>query len=203
MKFSGLLPFILISLVGCSEILTRRTFIETMNNRDERFFRPGKDFPIVVGDTTYPYLRREEILKRIPSLKQVKEMSLKEELLSKEAELSEQELIHYKKINEYFTNDSERIFYLSLSTNDRAVYRQHKGAKQKTQKRRKRAVSSVGMRLRPGMSQEDVMKYYGRPKSIEFFGLPQSELEKWTFYHKNTVRYVYFEDGFVRQWSSN
>ncbi len=106
--------------------------MEEMGTEDERFFRPGKDFRVVLGDTAYPYRSREEIIKRTPLKERIHHKSLQEELLSKEAQLSEKELIHYKEINEYLANDSERIFYLSLSAERRAVYIEQKSVKSKT-----------------------------------------------------------------------
>ena len=202
MKFSRGWPFLLISIVGCSGILTQRSFMKEMDHKNERFFRPGRDFPVVIGDTMTPYHDREEILKRIPLPKRHKHKALREELLSKEAQLSEQELIHYKEANEYLANDSERIFYLSLSANERASYMQHKGVKYKTQNKQERTVSSVEMELHLGMSQDDVMGHYGRPNSIEIVGSHQREQEKWIFHHNGTIKYVYFEEGFVQGWSS-
>ena len=184
--------FFLFALAGCSGILIERNFTGEMESKGERFFRPGKDFQVLVGDTGHLYPTKREIMERTSKKERYRRESLREELLSKEAALSKSEQMSYKRVEKYFENDSERIFYLSLAPSERDAYVQHKGAESESLPKRQ---------LYFGMSQNDVMRYYGMPQSREISGPLNLGRERWVFYHKGVLTYVYFEQGLVQGWS--
>ena len=188
-------------LTACSGILSRRTFIDEMDRDRGGFFRPGEDFPVTPGDTGMAYLGREEMLRRTPAFAGEEELSLKDELAEREGRLSSQEYFSYQKASRHFESDSERIFFLSLSREERASYLEEKERKE-GRREEERGVSRF-YRKRPlqlAMSKGAVRRLWGLPTRIEVAGDPGEENERWTFYHNGRPRLVYFERGVVGGW---
>lgn len=183
-----------------------------MEHETDGFFVAGKDFPMVPGDSGKAYRDRSEIKKRTPSSDFEKantrnKSSIKNELVSKEDKLSADEYRQYKEHEEYFQNESEKIYYLSLPLADRLHYL--------TSKRRViMGTSAKGNRIDyydtkndfnravyVGMDKNSVIRTWGRPERVEVAGDPRHENERWTFYDAGRVQFIYFESGRVQGWS--
>lgn len=222
------LLWVVLILSGCSGILSRRSFIDEMGRDSDPFFRAGEDFPIVAGDTGRAHLDREEIMRRTPTPGgNWPELLLREDVVSKEASLSGGEYAHYKRARGYFENDSEKLYYLSLSPEERQWYLHHKEMKRNhrhgqnlRQYSRRRAIrpgrmpaqvaeegplealNAVYVReeIRLGMSRDEVKNLWGMPQNIEVAGSRAQGNERWVFYRNGQLSYIYFEGGLVGGW---
>lgn len=195
---------------GCSGFLPDRSFIEEMNRDSDPFLQAGKDFPVVSGDTGEAYRSRNEVQKRTPSSernrKQVKEQeSIKQELEQKEAEIPEDYLGRYTKDKKYLPSDSDKLYYLSLSLDERGNYINLK--RQDMQEDlgkgqdfiQKRSIHNGELYL--GMGKPQVVQVWGKPSRVEIAGNPKNQNERWSFVEDGSVRQIYFENGKVQGWA--
>ena len=203
---------------GCSGILSRRSFINVMEEDKDGFFQPGRDFQILAGDTGHSRQSREDILRRTPAGE--KDLLLKKELKAREESLSPREYTAYRNAERYFENDSVRTYYLSLSPGERKNYLAYReeAAHRKEQEmmtvRTMRSPSSLGNPLSSaslkyayerekiglGMSKDKVRNLWGMPNSIEIAGDPREQNERWVFHQRGRTSYIYFEGGLVGGW---
>ena len=185
----------IISWTGCSGLLHQRTFIDEMDRDSDGFFRPGRDFRMLAGDTGEAFRPRKEVLRRTPAGIYDGEESgyqLEEELKAREDSLSEREYASYRQADDSFGNISERIYYLSLPRRERDAYLEHKAPGY-----------PKSNALHFGMSKDEVYDILGSPRAIESADPAYAGNERWVFYHNGIIKYVYFENGMVRGWSIN
>lgn len=214
MKTTIFKAFLLVGAVSvtssCSLMLPDRSFVEEMEREDEGFFTPGKDFPVVSGDTGKMGRSREEIQRRTPGSERsrrytAESASLAEELRKKEEGMEEMEVETYLRDKKYLQTDSDKLYYLSLSDRDRASYIQTKQSdledelNQKQNMVERRSIHSSELFL--GMEKSEVIEIWGKPARIEIAGNPKNQNERWSFVEDGNVRQVYFEGGRVHGWA--
>jgi hypothetical protein len=170
----------------------------------------GRDFRVVGGDSGSAFRTRDEIAKRTPASDRkkkstIEEKSLKDELLQKEGMLSENEMADYTRDSKYLPSESDKLYYLSLSNSEKAIYIGTKkqeyiddfGNGKDLAKNR----SVHAAEIKAGMSKDEVVKLWGRPAKIQIAGNPKFQNELWHFNEDGTVKNVYFEDGKVNGWA--
>ncbi len=233
-KLKQFAPLLLLSsllgLTSCAQMFTSRTFIDEMDHDDGMYWVPGQDFQMTSGDSGQAYRSRDDIYRRTPAMGETKrtyeeEESLRRELIRRENMLNEREFAQYREAQNYFTTDSERIYYLSLSPYEREVYLQTKdgGAGDSFASGRSPAsfggvnypkshqmntlelisptVPSFGPEINVGMPKEQVLEMWGRPARVDVAGDPRYQNERWSFYHNGQMKTVYFENGQVQGWA--
>lgn len=119
-------------LTSCSSWVHQRTYIEQMEREDERFFRPGEHFAVVVGDSGQRYRSSEEIQARTPATQRSERMSLyqrsaEEELRLRVNGLSAEEYQAFQVHRPYLSSIGEKIYYLELSHSERQEYMRLRG----------------------------------------------------------------------------
>lgn len=200
----------LVLTTGCAGFLPDRSFIEEMNRESDPYFQAGKDFPVVSGDSGEAYRSREEVQKRTPasehSRKKLKEqVSLKQELDQKEADIPEELLGQYSKDKKYLPTDSDKLYYLSLSTSERGGYINVKKQDMQDDQGKgqdfiqKRSIHNSELYL--GMEKPQVIQIWGKPNRVEIAGNPKNQNERWSFIEDGNVKQIYFESGKVQGWA--
>lgn len=197
---------------GCAGLFPERSFLAEMERDSEGFFTPGRDFPVVNGDSGEAYRSREEIAQRTPASERTQKiererLSIREELAMKESQLSENEYARYRANARYLETDSDKIYYLSLTSSEREQY--ISGRKEafnegeyKNYARQmidKRSIRSSELTM--GMDKQTVRRLWGPPSKVDFAGDPRYENELWYFYEDGSVKKVFFEGGQVNGWS--
>ena len=206
--------FLLVSVVSvtssCSLMLPDRSFLEEMERDNDTVYTPGKDFPVVSGDTGETRRSREEIQKRTPSSAREARLnkentSISEELKEKEAALKQPELERYSQDEKFLQTDSDKLYYLSLSIVDRETYIESKKTDLKEELDQKRNMvqrhSIHSSELFLGMAKDEVIQTWGKPARVEIAGNPSNQNERWSFVEDGNVRQVYFEGGKVQGWA--
>ena len=154
--------------------------------------------------------------------------SLQQELRQKINELPDYEYDQYMAHRSSLKTPSEKIYYFDLSPRERVSYIRTKrssalrGPKDKESRgmSRLRSVTRApaskkygqGMSfyesrnaqhspLQMGMSKDQVVGRWGRPKRVDVAGNPRNENERWLFNIGGNKRKVYFSDGRVDGWS--
>jgi len=219
MKYQ-LTSFILTLLLfqSCAGLLSERSFIEEMDFRPDDIFIPGRDFAVVPGDDGEAYRTREDIRLRTPLSdeeveSQLESYSLRRELSHKSRSLSMTGKSQYRTALPYLESDSEKIYFLNLSPDEREDYlRTRTGSDMmayNNRSRRGRGIASIDDQVNQdkglliGMSKDRVMRAWGRPVRVEVAGDPRMENERWAFDESGTTQYVYFENGKVEGWQTN
>jgi hypothetical protein len=197
------------TMAGCSLMLPERTFLEEME-RDQSFYDPGKDFPVVGGDTGEVRRSRDEIMSRTPANARQKRLSaeslsIKQELAEKEERMDEQEKAAYSNDKKFLPTDSDKLYYLSLMGSQRETYISTKKEDLREDMERgrnileKRSIHSSELYL--GMAKSDVVSMWGKPYRVEIAGNPSHQNERWSFIEDGSVKQVYFEGGRVQGWA--
>lgn len=205
-----LLGVVSLTLSSCAMMLPDRSFIEQMERESDPFFSPGRDFPIVGGDDGETHISREELNARTPASRRSSHLSkesasIREELAEREAGLEEEELSIYSRNAKYLETDSDKLYYLSLSPDERISYIRTKKndikeeLELKSNMLAKRSIHSKELFL--GMGKTDVMDAWGKPGRVEIAGNPNNQNERWTFFEDGSVKQVYFESGSVQGWA--
>lgn len=197
-------------LTSCSGFLPDRSFIEEMNRESDPFLMPGHDFKMVSGDTGETFRSKEEIQKRTPaslrSREKLKEQeSIRVELYEKEADIPEEYMEQYAKDKRYLPSESDKLYYLSLSPNERANYIATKKADwQEDQGKGQDFIQKHSIHskeLYQGMNKTQVVDAWGKPTRVEFAGNPRNQNERWSFMEDGSVKQIYFEAGRVQGWA--
>lgn len=199
-----------IFLTSCSAFMPDRSFIEEMNRESDPYLVAGRDFKVVSGDSGEAYRSREEIQKRTPAserdrAKMKEEESIHMELEQKEADIPEEYLDQYTKDKKYLPTDSDKLYYLSLSLNERANYISGKKADAQEDQGKgqdfiqKHSIHSKDLYL--GMNKGQVVQAWGKPSRVEVAGNPRNENERWSFIEDGNVKQIYFESGKVQGWA--
>jgi hypothetical protein len=195
---------------SCSSFLPDRSFIEEMNRESDPAFLAGRDFPVVSGDMGNPYRSSQEIKKRTPQSEKSKKQSLetdsiKQELEQKVANIPEELMEQYVKDKKYLPTDSDKLYYLSLSPNERGQYIDIKiqdmsddlGKNQDFVQKR----SIHGGEVFQGMDKNQVIQLWGKPTKVEIAGNPKYQNERWSFMEDGSLKQLYFENGKVQGWA--
>lgn len=223
-KLKNLTLLILFSFqFGCAGLFTNRTFVDEMEHDTDGFFVAGEDFPVTSGDSGQIYRTREDIMKRTPaSARSHKELlyynALKTELAKKESKLGPDEYRYYLENRDYFDSDSERIYYLGLTPEERSAYLDSKKMTFSQQEHRMDpsydpdrgtgiAILDQGVNyesqegLALGMEKNEVIGIWGRPHRVDVAGDPRYQNERWSFVESGRRKTVYFEQGRVQGWA--
>ncbi len=199
-----------IALSGCALMLPDRSFIEQMERENDPFYAPGKDFPVVSGDEGEQFRSREEINNRTPSSARSSKLtresaSLKDELREKEEDLDAYASEKYLKNRKFLISDSDKLYYLSLSSNEQDAYISTVKTDIKSEIELKtNMVSNRSIHAREifiGMAKTDVVGAWGKPAKVEIAGNPSNQNERWSFVEDGSVKQVYFEAGKVQGWA--
>jgi hypothetical protein len=193
-------------LTGCSGLFPRRTFIDEMDRESDGVFVPGKDFEISAGDSGSAYRSRNEVLRRTPAafmrdgnLKE--QRSLMGELTEKERKLTRREYRQYRELDDQFGDESERLYYLGLSRNEREDYLRSKQVDRAGLGLLSGRLGVEASELRVGMGKNEVLQGWGRPARKDYAGNPTNENERWSFYRNGKLNHIYFESGEVHGWA--
>jgi hypothetical protein len=213
MKMTNLVLLLatLVFSTSCAQFLSKRSFIDEMEQETDSFWVAGRDFEHTSGDTGSAYRTREEILKRTPldgaSKEEVERIrSVQNELTRKVNALSEDQYSKYQQVRSYLKTDSEKIYYLGLSEYERDNYVQSKMFSVYRDNIRRPASHNFGYKTAKtpkvdvGMKKDDVMRSWGRPAKVDVAGDPKYENERWSFYDNGQMKQVYFENGKVSGW---
>ena len=205
-----LLTSILALSASCSLMMPERSFINEMDRGDEAFLAPGKDFPVVGGDTGNRRISREELEARTPASERTKRLrsesnSIGMELNEKEDRLEEVDRELYARDKKFLQTDSDKLYYLSLAPNDRRTYIDTKKSDLRDDlapKRNLMARHSIhSNELFLGMAKTEVIEVWGKPARVEIAGNPSNQNERWSFVEDGSVKQVYFESGKVQGWA--
>ncbi|MBC7712171.1 MAG: hypothetical protein H7177_02465 [Rhizobacter sp.] len=205
-----LLSSILVLSASCSLMQPSRSFIDEMDGQDDAFLSPGKDFPVVGGDTGDMRRSREQLQARTPASERTQRLrsesnSLSMELMEKEDRLDEDARERYVRDKKFLQTDSDKLYYLSLSSYDRGTYIDTKKSDLRddlSPKRNLLAKHSIhSSELFLGMAKNEVIEMWGKPARVEIAGNPSNQNERWSFVEDGSVKQVYFEGGKVQGWA--
>ena len=176
--------------------------------KDREIFTPDQDFPVVHGDTGKVYRTPAEIWDRTPGKENFRSQNIQNQfLLGELQELEEKQsdvkYRHYKKYRSRLGSISEKIYFLSLtSLKARDEYLFARGlTRGGFSPDEKDAIRQREIIL--GMSKDAVVDSWGRPSQVDIAGDPKYENERWAFYERGKIKYIYFEGGRVQGWNSN
>lgn len=193
---------------SCALMLPDRSFIDEMDR--ESMYSPGRDFPVVAGDTGDMRISREELQSRTPSSERARRLnkeaaSIEQELIQKEDQMEESEKERYAMDKKFLQTDSDKLYYLSLGQFDRSSYIDTKKNDLKDDLERGRNMvqnrSIHGNELFLGMDKSEVVEMWGKPARVEIAGNPANQNERWSFREDGNTRQVYFEGGKVQGWA--
>lgn len=212
MKIFTFKAFLLVGTMGltssCALMLPDRSFIDEMDR--ESMYSPGRDFPVVAGDTGNTRISKEELQSRTPSSERARRLnkeaaSIEQELIQKEDQMDEVERERYVMDKKFLQTDSDKLYYLSLGQFDRSSYIDTKKNDLKDDLERGRNMvqnrSIHGNELFLGMDKSEVIEMWGKPARVEIAGNPVNQNERWSFREDGNVRQVYFEGGKVHGWA--
>lgn len=193
---------------SCALMLPSRSFIDEMER--ESLYSPGRDFPVVAGDTGDVRIGKEELMSRTPSSERSRRLnkeatSIQNELIQKEDVMEEEEKARYAMDKKFLQTDSDKLYYLSLSPYDRTSYIATKKSDLQDELEQGRNIvqnrSIHSGELFLGMDKNEVIEMWGKPSRVEIAGNPANQNERWSFREDGSVRQVYFESGKVQGWA--
>lgn len=112
---------------GCSSILPYRSYSDIMDAEDEGFWKPGRDFPVVSGDSGKMRMDMDELRKRSPEAPKAafyrkENQYANVELAHLEARMTEEEAKHYQTVEALLGTPERKIYYLRLSPAEKTSY---------------------------------------------------------------------------------
>jgi hypothetical protein len=208
----------MLCLSGCASLFQERTFIKEMDRQSDGAWIPHEDFHVVPGDERDGYRSRGEIAARTPDARKEYSFSdnLERELSVKEKLLTTHQYAEYSELRPDLETTSEKIYFLSLSVNEREEYlrsrqlgRYARRVVKKNVRRGYRAPASSPISnafrssrdISQGMEKDEVRSSWGRPSRVEVAGDPGNQNERWTFHENGKVSQVFFEGGVVQGWA--
>ena len=209
MRFKAILLVTVASLTSsCALMLPERSFTDEMDR--ESVFSPGRDFPIMSGDTGDVRIGKDELKSRTPTSERSRRLnkeavSIEQELIQKEDVLNDSEKQKYGLDKKFLQTNSDKLYYLSLNSFERNSYISTKKEElQDDMERgknmvRNRSIHSAELFL--GMNKSEVTQVWGKPARVEVAGNPINQNERWSFKEDGNVRQVYFEGGKVQGWA--
>lgn len=203
------LLLILILVASCGSL--ERSFVDQMDRESDGIFVPGKDFPVMGGDTGSVYRSKDEINMRTPAsergqVRSKDNASIRQELAAREEALqTEEEIDQYRRDQRFLPSDSDKLYYLSLQGEERSHYINTKKddalEDNKVSKDIVAKHSVHGSALYLGMDKDQVVKIWGRPSKVDIAGNPKQQNERWSFVEDGNIKQVYFEAGKVQGWA--
>jgi hypothetical protein len=209
-KLLKLLTFTFI-LISCS-LMSSRDFEREMDEfrNDDPMLIAGEDFQIASGDSGSTRRDYMTVLNRTPPTKKMREdrkyrKSLKSELAELESQLSDNEFQGYASISESLGDESEKIYFLGLTSDEKRSYLELKGlqAQRKPQSNYRSIASQRPSTYSPvqmGMTMAQVVETIGYPVQKEVAGNPAFQNERWTYDMNGRTSYVYFSGARVEGW---
>lgn len=204
--FSFLALSFLIS--SCSQFHTGRSYLSEMQDEDQSYFNPHRDFPVMAGDNGEWGMTQKDFQNRVPASVEDQEnrrgqSALVNELRGLEERQSEDALAFYEKNKTKLGNTSERIYFLKLPKSERREYLSSRGLLDEPRQEfrhqmRKEALENSEVAL--GMRKDDVVSSLGKPLRVEVAGNPNYENERWVYNVHGSNKYIYFESGEVQGW---
>lgn len=202
-----LLPLTFLLFTGCADFLMHRDFLAEMEHDDSSFFNANDDFPVVAGDEGRYWMSDRERKERTPQTSYDRaedrfNQSLKDELRALEASQSENARILYDQHKAKLGTTSEKIYFLKLRKSERKEYLAARGLIQEAPVESysplpgRYPASTVAL----GMSKDDILMSFGKPKRVEIAGNPSLENERWLYSMNGATKYIYFESGRVGGW---
>jgi hypothetical protein len=199
---------ILVNSVGCA-FLDRRDFYAQMDPMydNDPLFVPNRDFQVVPGDSGRYYRGEDDILGRTPATAQMSKQdryqrSLAQEVVRLENRLNDAEFQEYTKYRDKLGTDSERIYYLGLSSEQKREYLELRNIETP----RYYSIADTYNKSSPreimmGMRKSEVLQSWGEPVRREQSGDPRLQNERWAYRRHGRMKYIYFEDGVVGGWT--
>lgn len=212
MKFVGFL-ILVISVVSCAPLSMNRSFIDAMDDKEDEYMVPGKNFDVVPGDSGSVGYKRSEMMRRTPASAReypqwTEEQRLQRELRRKISSLSEEQKIWLRRNENFFESDSQKLYYLGLSADEQDDYiaARSMNSYRKTNQRRPSSYFKYSPRysreVYVGMDKGQVAKIWGNPHRVDVAGDPSYGNERWTFVEHGKRKYVYFAQGKVEGWAT-
>lgn len=204
------LLFICVISSSCS-LLPDRSYNEIMDPTMEpvAFFKPRDDFRVVYGDEGNGWKSLEEAEQRTPPTPAMEKsseynMSLEQELYALELAQSEKQLHHYKQCQKFLTDISDKIYFLRIpTTQEREEYLTSKGFNTSRFSSNYRKIAAINGEVTLGMNKEEVSEIWGTPTRIDQAENHYSDNERWTYFHGNQPKFIYFKSGVVEGWTTN
>ncbi len=204
--------FILLSsLISCTAFMPGRSYLSEMEQgEDGGFFTPNKDFPVMAGDNGRYWYTDSERKSRTPASEYEQRRdresdSIRAERERLEASLPEEEQALYTSVQNRFTSDSEKVYFLSMTYRDKIDYLDARGWRDRPQDINAAWESRLASRqsdIMMGMTKAEVLEAAGRPLKVEVAGNPRYENERWLYNVEGQSKYIYFEAGTVGGWES-
>jgi len=197
------------SFLSCAMLFTHRSFVDEMEREDADFFIAGRDFQAIAGDEGVTGRSDKEIMLRTPASSPYRkrfdqEAGIENELMSLERGLGDVEYTEYLKVKDYLPTDSEKIYYLRLTTRQTKIrYLQSRGLFNVFDQKLPNVDTDFAIEneeLLLGMSREGVKRSWGQPIRIDVAGHAKSGNERWSYYERGKVKQVFFENGRVQGW---
>lgn len=207
-----LIIFSTLLLQSCALLYSERTFMDEMSQEDTRFFKPGVDFQTMPGDVVEQTETYTMINERTPMSEKQKEKflqynSIKLELMTKENKLNSEEYDEYKRNERFFANDSEKIYYLNLSPQEKKQYVSIFKREFSDEEKNSSTLGIITNRnkdddqsLTQGMNKNSILDKWGKPDRIDIAGNPRNENERWIYNINNKPKVIYLENGLVQGW---
>jgi len=188
------LIFVITFLCGCS-LTSERSYQEIMQE-DSVVYSPGRDFILTLGDTGRNFETPLEVEARTPASSHVpselrQQISLKREVEQLEQIQPQVLTEQYDRYKEYFSTESEKIYFLRLSSlEDRERFLVDKGIKRSMSPQiiNKENAAQYSWKYK---SKSSIWNQYGAPESVES---AQEDEERWNYRipSSNGTRTFYF-----------
>jgi len=169
-------------------------------------YLPNRDFMMVSGDeTSGAYESKEKLLSRTPSSLSSADLredqELKRELNSLISIQPQIFADQFRKYEEAFANDSQKIYFLKItSLREREQYLQLRGFQRGDDYRYQTDLldqEQSGKDAYHGLTPQQVRRLQGSPLSIEVVEGDPQQKQRWAYKvpETNRIRYIYFENG--------
>jgi hypothetical protein len=188
-----------------------RSYLAEMEQEsDNGFFKPNKDFPVMAGDNGRYWYTDQERKARTPASDYEQRRDRESESIRMhrerlEASLPEEDQALYTQVQNKFTTDSEKIFFLELPYEERLGYIESRGWGRSIDPLNAAWENRLATRQKEimmGMTKQEVIESAGRPDKVEIAGNPRYENERWAYSIDGSTKYIYFESGRVGGWES-
>ena len=166
---------------SCAPIMVNRSFSDEMNRDKQNFFIPDGNFEYTIGDSGKFQKYVNDVVERSPYT---------------ENERNEYRLINSKGKNSMNPEKRKAKSRRPLFQNSRSLSR---GSEKKETNSFFYSFSDVN-ELYVGMAKSSVMETWGRPHKVDVAGGRRGESERWTFYRRGHLNYVYFNKKGVEGW---
>lgn len=207
---SKLLILLFVFFISSCSMLDRRDYEMVMNDQfNEDMWIPEKDFPVVAGDSGRSFRSEEEVYSRVPATDAMSRdltfnRSLNSELRSLESRMNEAEWEDYSKIRDQLGTTSQKIYFLKLPYREKLEYIRARNITLKKSYTVQDVYSNNIYIKKPiglGMSKDEVINRWGRPKNRQFSGTPSEQNERWSYRQNGRTKYIYFDNGHVEGWT--